>query len=314
MLKLLLIVAFASLLIAGDTRPAKSTVSERVSAGTIPPFGSQRQAVAAGESSIDERPARPALSQTNHASRPLQLAMWQEEAHDQPQLTQSTKYYLQHLATAEIDLPAGEARFTALMQNLATEAAQRSERTSFVIENQAILTTLAITLGHPRVALIAGVGPQSRTIGQIQQKLGTIRLRGRRDWTQHFTVSAGLTALASPRLSAAVGVWKESIDSESGSGFSFSDLLADRAGIWFGTLATRDEETAQQIQQRMREGLQLEAIFPEAQDLPEGIAASELESKYGGVGGPRYQQLSIEIDRRLAACELFKAFLPQEDK
>ena len=66
-----------------------------------------------------------------------------------------------------------------------------------------------------------------------------------------------------------------------GSGFSFADLLADRAGTDFALAATRDEPTA---------------------DLPEGVPDAQLQSDYGGVGGRRYKQVVDEIERRLAGC------------
>ena len=59
-------------------------------------------------------------------------------------------------------------------------------------------------------------------------------LAGRRDLLQQFIVSAGLRVLAENGVPMAIGEFKELLDSRSGgSGFSFVDLAADRAGLRF---------------------------------------------------------------------------------
>jgi uncharacterized protein YfiM (DUF2279 family) len=59
-------------------------------------------------------------------------------------------------------------------------------------------------------------------------------LLGRYDSAQHFVISAALAAWAGEPAANAIGVYKEIDDSRRGSGFSFADLAADRAGTRFG--------------------------------------------------------------------------------
>jgi hypothetical protein len=70
-----------------------------------------------------------------------------------------------------------------------------------------------------------------------------------------------------------------------GSGFSFDDLLADRAGTTFALLATQDNAVARWFQTRPDVGFRVDDFFPEAADLPENIPAGELGARYGDVGG-----------------------------
>jgi hypothetical protein len=112
-----------------------------------------------------------------------------------------------------------------------------------------------------------------------------------------------LALLASESLSDQAGLLKEELDAgEGGSGFSFSDLLADRAGTLFALAATRDEPSARRMQDRLAAGPQIDEIFPPASDLPEGIPDAKLQTEYGGVGGEKYNQVTEEIERRLATC------------
>jgi hypothetical protein len=55
------------------------------------------------------------------------------------------------------------------------------------------------------------------------------------------------------------------------------------------------------MQAGLARGFDLDAFFPPADGLPENITAAEFQSRYGGVGGPRYRAIVDEINRRLDA-------------
>jgi hypothetical protein len=119
-------------------------------------------------------------------------------------------------------------------------------------------------------------------------------------------VSAALTVLTAVAPSNAAGLLKEELDADGGSGFSFADLLADRSGTAFAEVATRDEESALAMQERLARGFRVDDFFPSAADLPEGISDAQLQSRYGGVGGAPYRHLTAEIERRVAACAAYR--------
>ena len=137
--------------------------------------------------------------------------------------------------------------------------------------------------------------------------LARTTLRGRDDWTQHFFVSAALTVLSAQAPSDAIGLFKEELDAGGGSGFSFGDLMADRAGTTFALLATQDDAAARSLQTRLAVGFRVDDFFPEAADLPENIQAAELEGRYGGVGGRLFRQYAAEVERRLWSCPAYRA-------
>jgi hypothetical protein len=123
-------------------------------------------------------------------------------------------------------------------------------------------------------------------------------------------VSAALTVLSAQAPSDAIGVFKEELDAGGGSGFSFGDLLADRAGTTFALLATRDAAAARALQERLAAGFRVDDFFPEAADLPEDIQDAELEARYGGVGGRLFRQYAAEVERRLWSCPTYRALAP----
>ena len=115
-----------------------------------------------------------------------------------------------------------------------------------------------------------------------------VTLAGRSDFPQHFTISAVLAATAGSPLSDAVGLYKEVDDSRGGSGFSFNDIAADRAGTRFGELATATESGAARLYKFKARGLQETDLFPEVKDLPEFMPEPEFKRRYGGIGQPAY--------------------------
>ncbi len=219
------------------------------------------------------------------------------------EVVQATAVYYRHLVGRAEPLPRGDEGFVAAVSSAFALAEERSVGGDPVAENRAAILALAILLGHSRVeSFIGTVGTEElRRAGRVY--LARARLRGRRDWVQHFFVSAGLTVLTSPAASNGVGLLKEEIDAgPGGSGFSFADLLADRAGTEFARTATRNPAAARRMQRRLAGGFAIDDVFPPAAGLPEGIPDARLQAEYGGVGGPKFRAILDDIERRLLTC------------
>jgi hypothetical protein len=60
------------------------------------------------------------------------------------------------------------------------------------------------------------------------------------------------------------------------------------------------------MQERIAGGLNIDDVFPHADDLPEGVSEAELQSRYGGVGGQAYLRLVDEIERRVNGCAAYR--------
>jgi hypothetical protein len=203
-------------------------------------------------------------------------------------------------------VPPGDARFEAALETAFRLARERSTGRSAVEENRAALLALGIVLGHTRVARAVGDKLDEERADRAETLRDDTTLRGRADWTRHFTVSGALTVLSAVAPADAAGLLKEELDADGGSGFSFADLLADRAGATLAEVATRDEARASALQARIANGFWVDEFFPRADDLPEGIPDAQLQARYGGVGGPLYRRTAAEIERRIAACAAYR--------
>lgn len=133
-----------------------------------------------------------------------------------------------------------------------------------------------------------------------------VTLAGRHDFAQHYSISAAIAASAGSPLADAVGLYKEVEDSQGGSGFSFNDIAADRAGVRFGELATMNPAGAQKVQRAAAGRFSAADLFPEVKDLPEFLPETEFKRRYGGIGGAQYKQMMAEIERRIGALPVFR--------
>ena len=130
-----------------------------------------------------------------------------------------------------------------------------------------------------------------------------VLLRGREDFSMHFLVSAVLAAEGGGRLADAIGLYKEISDSRGGSGFSFNDIAADRAGTRFGQIAANDPK---RLQAELSKGVTDEDFMPGVADLPEFLSEAEFKATYGGVGAPAYERMKADIERRVASRPLLR--------
>lgn len=223
---------------------------------------------------------------------------------------EAARAQLAHLASSAETLAGSEDRFAASMETAFGLARERTLTGGDpVVESSGAILALATVLGHPRLRVFAGLDPEEEMILSARRGIREVTLRGRADWTKHFFVSAGLTQLSSVSISDAAGVLKEELDADTvrgGSGFSFADLLADRAGTLFARTATLDAAHAAAMQDRIANGFRVDEFFPSAEGLAEGIPDPELQSRYGGVGGAEYARVVAMIETRLATCAAYR--------
>lgn len=166
------------------------------------------------------------------------------------------------------------------------------------IENRAALTALAAYLGG--VSLPKLLQGDSRSIYRAPPVL--LSLYGRRDLAEHFTLSAALSINGGSRLANAIGLLKEEEDAKKGSGFSFTDLAADRAGVRLGERSTGD--AAERVRQQLAAARSDADLMPDIRDLPEFMPQTEFDRRFGPIGSGRYQRVIERIDASLDAHPL----------
>lgn len=224
-----------------------------------------------------------------------------------PEMLAATRAQIRGLLDLAALSPGAPPSFGTCFEAAFALARARSIERNAVSENQAAIFALTILLGHPRIEEFLGPVLDDNGHGPVRRALYRVTIRGRSDWTKHFCVSAAIALLSDTVVSDAAGLLKEELDAgKGGSGFSFCDLVADRAGTTFAVAATRDEAAARAVQNRIAGGFRVDDFFPPAADLPEGIPDAEFQSRYGGIGGEPYRQLMAEIERRIAACAAYR--------
>ena len=165
-------------------------------------------------------------------------------------------------------------------------------------ENRAVLIALALYATGQSPARFV---PEARHWNRPMPR--PVLLRGREDFAMHFLVSAVLAAEGGGRLADAIGLYKEISDTRGGSGFSFNDIAADRAGTRFGQIAANDPA---RLQTELSKGVTDEDFMPGVADLPEFLSEAEFNATYGGVGAPAYERMKAEIERRVASRPLLR--------
>ncbi|MDD5753488.1 MAG: hypothetical protein PHN45_01875 [Methylococcales bacterium] len=129
----------------------------------------------------------------------------------------------------------------------------------------------------------------------------------RTDLAKHFMGAAALTASTNSRVGNALGEVKELSDSKAGgSGFSFVDLAADKAGSRFGELAVLSPESARRIQKLTSKIKDYTDFMPDPSDLPEHMDETEFKRLFESTQSPAYLALAAKIDQRIAQLPLYQ--------
>lgn len=165
-------------------------------------------------------------------------------------------------------------------------------------ENRAAILTLAFYANRRGLAALVPAARQ-----WPRPKPLTVTLAGRADSPLHFLISAAIAAESGTPLADAVGLYKEVADSRGGSGFSFNDLAADRAGTRLGERAVRNPGW---LQERLARGVAESDLLPDISDLPEFLTAEEFGKRYGNFEAPPYLLMMREIETRLDTLSLLR--------
>ncbi|HWK53980.1 MAG TPA: hypothetical protein VNR18_06405 [Hyphomicrobiales bacterium] len=172
-----------------------------------------------------------------------------------------------------------------------------------VEENRALL--LALSLYALDMDLVRIVAPQATT-GELPRH--ELQLYRRSDFGQHFFSAVGLTLSADAGLADSLGLLKEIEDTRGeGSGFSFTDIGADRMGARFAEFAVSNPANARRLQQAMAVGTGESHYFPDFRELPEFLDQAQFISRYGTTTSPVFLQEIDKIDSLINGLPIFEA-------
>ncbi|MFT7632960.1 MAG: nitrogen fixation-related uncharacterized protein [Mariniblastus sp.] len=231
------------------------------------------------------------------------LFLWGTSTGISDDLYQSARNTALHILENADGINKGDEGFAQLIHETFKFAEDNSHRTNAVEPNKAAILALGVILGEEKIATVAKRPINLDRKKELEAIRRRITIQGRNDLVRHFWVSAALTVLSDESRTMTVGITKELMDANpGGSGFSFVDLTADRAGTLFALGATRDAQSARAMQLSIRQGVNNADYFPKIDGLPEGISSDDFQSKYGGLRGEKTMAVVNDIQSRLATC------------
>ena len=134
-----------------------------------------------------------------------------------------------------------------------------------------------------------------------------IILKQRKDLVLHFMYSAAIELFSDNVSSLSIGEIKEISDSnQGGTGFSFADLMADKAGIYLAQQLTNSASQAMQTQLRLSESFTEEDFFPDISDLPEKLSEEDFKLQFDNRQSKQYLAMLSDIDARIAGLAIYR--------
>ncbi len=235
------------------------------------------------------------------------LAAWGASTRVPENLYEAWRLTTLHVLESANDVPDGDEGFRQLLRIAFAYAEDNSHGTDAVMPNRAAILALGKILGEDKLSRIGGrdldLGDSAPRDRLRQRTL----LAGRNDLSRHYWVSAALTVLSDAPRAMTVGLSKELMDSTpGGSGFSFVDMAANATGIRLAVVATRNSQSAHELQVRIRDDMYVTELLPPTDSLPEHLSRETLHSDFGGLGGTRTRELLNEIGRRISQLPLFR--------
>lgn len=209
--------------------------------------------------------------------------------------------YQRDLTAALVTLRRGRpVQLVDLIKLLFTKASEQPDSADPIAENRAVILVLAAYVnGHP-------IRDPADTKATRLPYAHPVLLRQRQDLGQHFMTSAALVTQGGDTFSGMIGWYKEMSDANGGSGFSFADMSANRAGIRLAQRATASPDSARQVQQRIAAGLTEDDFMPAIDGLPEGMDQQAFAASFGNQNNVVYQKMMQLIDQRIDAARLFR--------
>lgn len=192
------------------------------------------------------------------------------------------------------------------LQPLMAEASRQSTDSSAVAENRAVIWAMAIYFSYGEFEKLVGdlVSEKRRLV----YPAFNVTLQGRRDLMQHFVYSAAISLATRQGIGIATGEFKELLDSGGpGSGFSFVDLAADRAGVHFASAAVASEKQAREIQQSFLEQGSEANYFPDIDGFEEGLTEEAFTARFTNTRSQAYQEQISRIDSRISKLPAYRA-------
>lgn len=189
-----------------------------------------------------------------------------------------------------------------LLPDLFAFAAQRSLDDA-VQENRALLQAMSLYVTDTPLSQAL-----SSSLAMDMPSLPTVRtsLYRREDLSQHFINSAAMAASANPDVAEVLANTKEVYDARLRSGFSFSDVTANLAGVRLGEIAVHNQQSAMWLQAFMQSLTEESQLLPRPRTDADGLSESDFAESFTDRNSPVYQERLLEIETMIEALPLYR--------
>jgi len=133
--------------------------------------------------------------------------------------------------------------------------------------------------------------------------LGRPTMHGREDLVQHFVLSASMSVSLGSDVARSAGIVKEMLDARGKSGFSFADLAADMAGVYFAERLRGGELSPKDLAQAFT----VKDFVPAPAPWPENLTAAQFAEQYGSVADRRFAGQITAIRRHVRSLPGYRA-------
>ncbi len=193
---------------------------------------------------------------------------------------------------------------TTLLAPLFAAAGSRSltEEQDPIADNRTLLLTLAAYVNEEPISQL--IGPElATTLPQPRQI--EVRVQRRQDLAQHIASTAAITAAAGAGFAEKLSNTKEAYDARYRSGFSFSDLTANTAGVALGRTSTQSPASARLMQVRLAALTEDAQYLPLVSNLNDGLSENDFNNLYRD-RNEEYQKRVAEIETLVLNLPLFQ--------
>jgi hypothetical protein len=189
------------------------------------------------------------------------------------------------------------------LPDLFARAGERSaDGSSAVAENRNLLQALSLYVNDLNVRELMDGIPDDSVFSPPTLR---VTLYQRQDLGRHFVSAAAIAASAGVGIAEVLANSKEVYDARYTSGFSFSDMTANVAGLTLGEAATENEARARALQLWLRDARTESEYMPEPDTVGDGMSEDAFIEHYSDRTSPRYRARRRGIKARVGALPLY---------
>lgn len=212
-----------------------------------------------------------------------------------------------YTAISEIATAQAEERrvvsLQAFLPALFELAGQRSRQGDAIAENRSLLQAFSLYVNAQPVGQLIDNPPASEILSPPAL---IVTLHRRHDLGLHFVTAAAIAASAGANIAEVLAHSKEVYDARQRTGFSFSDMTANIAGVALGKSGTRTDASARALQEMLAIAKNETDYMPVPDTDADGLTEEMLAEAFGDRTTENYMGRIGQIEAKVAALTIYQ--------